>query len=272
MKKAKKEYNKNYYYELSNKKYEIVKQTCDGDVKLHFHDYLELELILDGEATQYINDYKTHLRKGSFSLLRPNIDCHRLEITNLTVIKVYVKPFAIQEEIWKEISLLLDPLTVNLEGEEFEHAVNLFNAALYEQTQKLTYTDEIVRSIINSLICLFLKAKVGNENNVSIRKKLIKFLLDNDRYLTEVSLEDFSREFNYSLSHASKFFKDKTGMTFSEAKQFYRIQKAKRLLLSSNYSIAEISQMCGFNYYHLFHKVFKNNSGMTPLEFRKSNR
>jgi len=268
----KKEYkSKDYYYELSEKKFEVVSEHVVGFTKLHFHDYLEAELILSGEAVQYINDYKTKLHRGSFTILRPNVDCHTMDTTELNVIKFYVKSFVINEEIWKEISLLLDPLVIELEGEELEHTINLFNAIKYEQNMPEKYTEEIIKNVINSLLCLFIRVKEENDKNVAVRKNIINYLIDNDKYLTEVSLQDFANDFGYSLSHASKYFKDNTGMTFSEAKQFFRIQYAKRLLLSSNYSINEISNMCGFNYYHLFNKVFKRNTKMTPLEFRKNN-
>lgn len=269
----KKEYiKKDYFVESNKKRYEVVEDLIIKNVGLHFHDYLEAELILSGEAVQYINDYKTIIKRGSFSLLRPDIDCHSVEVNDLSVIKFYVKPFMIEPDLWKEISLLLDPLVIELEGEEFEHAINMFKAIQFEQNRRERYSEEIVINGINSLLYLFVRKKIGQESNVTIRNNIIKYLIDDDRYLTNVSLQDFADDFGYSLSHASKYFKENTGMTFSEAKQYYRIQVAKRLLLSTDYSINEIATKCGFNYYHLFHNVFKKNTGMTPFEFKKNNR
>lgn len=273
MKDNKKEYiKKDYYVESKQKKYEIVEELITDNAALHFHDYLEAELVLSGEAIQYINDYKTYLKRGSFSVLRPNIDCHSVEVKDFVVIKFYVKPFIIDDELWKEISLLLDPLVIELDEEELTHAINTFKMIEYEQYRQERYSEEIVRNGINSLLYLFVQKKVKHENNLTIRKNIIKYLIDDDRYLTEVSLQDFANDFGYSLSHASKYFKENTGMTFSEAKQYFRIQVAKRLLLSTDYSINEIALKCGFNYYHLFHSTFKKSTGMTPFEFKKNNR
>ena len=152
------------------------------------------------------------------------------------------------------------------------NTINLFRSIQFEQYRPEKYSDNIVKNGINSILYLFVQKKVGQENNVTIRKNIIKYLIDDDKYLTDVSLQDFADEFGYSLSHASKFFKENTGMTFSEAKQYFRIQVAKRLLLSTDYSINEIAQKCGFNYYHLFHNTFKKSTGMTPFEFKKKNR
>ena len=273
MKDNKKEYiKKDYFVESNKKRYEVVEDIISENVGLHFHDYLEAELILSGDATQYINDYKTFISRGSFSLLRPDIDCHSVEVHDLSVIKFYVKPYIIDPELWNEISLLLDPLVVKLEGEELEHAINLFKLILFEQNRAERHREEIIKNGINLLLCLFVQKKVGSEHNITTRMTIMKYLVDNDRYLTDVSLQDFANDFGYSLSHASKYFKENTGMTFSEAKQYFRIQVAKRLLLSTNYSINEIATICGFNYYHLFHNVFKKSTGMTPFEFKKNNR
>lgn len=265
----KKEYSDGtYYVEKKKKKYEIVEELIKTDTALHFHDYLEAELILSGEATQYINNYKTLLKRGSFSLLRPQIDCHSVEGKNFRVVKFYVKPFIIEPELWKDISLLLDPLVIELEGEELDYAINLFNTVIFEQNKEGRYSENIIKNSINTLLYLFVQKKVGYGDNVTIKNNIIKYLIEDERFLTDVSLQDFANDFGYSLSHASKYFKKNAGMTFSEAKQYFRIQVAKRLLLSTNYPISEIATKCGFNYYHLFHNIFKKNTGMTPFEFK----
>ena len=273
MKDNKKEYIKeDYYVELNEKRYEVVEELITQNAKLHFHNYLEAELVLSGEGIQYINEYKTLLKRGSFSLLRPDIDCHSVEVKDLIVIKFYVKPFMIESELWKEISILFDPLVIELDGVELEHAINIFKTIQYEQNRVEKYSENIVKNGINSLLYLFVQKKLSHENNLTVKKNIIKYLIDDDKYLTEVSLQDFANDFGYSLSHASKYFKENTGMTFSEAKQYFRIQVAKRLLLTTDYSINEISNMCGFNYYHLFHNTFKKSTGMTPFEFKKNNK
>lgn len=269
----KKEYSKkDYYVEYKNRKYEIVEELITKDAPLHFHDYLEAELVVSGEGLQYINDFKTTIKKGSFTVLRPDFDCHSVKINNLRVIKFYVKPFIIEPELWKEITLLLDPLVIELNDEEYTHVYNIFKTIEYEQHRQNKYSDNIIKNGINSLLYLFVQKKEGMDNNVNARKSIIEYLVQDDKFLTDVTLQDFADDFGYSLSHASKYFKENTGMTFSEAKQYFRMQVAKRLLLSTDYSINEIAAKCGFNYYHLFHNTFKKSTGMTPFDFKKKNR
>jgi len=48
-----------------------------------------------------------------------------------------------------------------------------------------------------------------------------------------------------------------------------RLRQAKFLLISTTYSLAEISYSCGFSSQAYFSLVFKNTTGQTPNAFRK---
>ena len=48
-----------------------------------------------------------------------------------------------------------------------------------------------------------------------------------------------------------------------------RIEQAKKLLLSSDLSVTEISQRVGYGDYRVSPKVFKKTEGVTPTRFRR---
>ena len=48
-----------------------------------------------------------------------------------------------------------------------------------------------------------------------------------------------------------------------------RMENAKKLLLSTSLSIAEISEQCGYGDYRVFTKVFKKSEGTTPSRYRR---
>lgn len=49
-----------------------------------------------------------------------------------------------------------------------------------------------------------------------------------------------------------------------------KISRAKTLLISTDYSITEISERCGFSDYNNFIQRFKKMTGTTPLQYRRS--
>ena len=94
----------------------------------------------------------------------------------------------------------------------------------------------------------------------------------NYNFSRKLSLEEAADLVGYSPAYFSRIFKDEMGITFKEALNSIRIEKSKKLLLSSTASIADICSMVGFNDQSYYCKVFKRLSGTTPDKFRKRSR
>lgn len=48
----------------------------------------------------------------------------------------------------------------------------------------------------------------------------------------------------------------------------YRVEKAKQLILSTDWSLGQIGEACGYDYPETFSRAFKRESGQTPNQFR----
>ena len=94
------------------------------------------------------------------------------------------------------------------------------------------------------------------------------------RYLQEhlsedVSLSVLAEEFHLSAQYISQLFKNEIGVNFLAYFTNIRMERAKKLLLSSSASIGEISEQLGFGDYRVFTKVFKKAEGVTPSQYRR---
>ncbi|MGL5699709.1 MAG: helix-turn-helix transcriptional regulator, partial [Kluyvera sp.] len=67
-----------------------------------------------------------------------------------------------------------------------------------------------------------------------------------------------------------RFFKKNTGMTLVRFLHDYRLNQAKWLLLNEEIPVSEIAERVGFNSVKTFHHVFKQNTGIAPLKYRRS--
>ena len=88
-------------------------------------------------------------------------------------------------------------------------------------------------------------------------------------YSKDISLDDVSRIVNISPYYFSKIFKDETGVNFIEYLTGIRIEKAKELLSTAEYSMKEICVMVGYTDPNYFSRSFKKNVGVTPTEYRE---
>jgi len=89
------------------------------------------------------------------------------------------------------------------------------------------------------------------------------------RYMDpELSLNRVAAEVSLSACHFSTVFSQETGRTFKEYLTEIRLKKAKELLRTTPLKAAEIAYQVGYNDPHYFSRVFRKNTGLTPIAFR----
>ncbi len=85
----------------------------------------------------------------------------------------------------------------------------------------------------------------------------------------EITLNILAEEFHLSAQYISQLFKNEIGVNFLAYLTNIRMENAKKLLLSTSLSIAEISEQSGYGDYRVFTKVFKKSEGITPSQYRR---
>ena len=85
----------------------------------------------------------------------------------------------------------------------------------------------------------------------------------------DISLGMLSDEFHLSAQYISQLFKSEIGVNFLAYLTNIRMEQAKKLLLATPLSIAEIAAQSGYADYRVFTKVFKKTEGVTPSQYRR---
>ena len=85
----------------------------------------------------------------------------------------------------------------------------------------------------------------------------------------EMSLSVLAEEFHLNSQYISQLFKSEIGVGFLAYLTNIRMEKAKKLLLSTSLSVAEVAEQSGYGDYRVFTKVFKKAEGITPSQFRR---
>lgn len=87
---------------------------------------------------------------------------------------------------------------------------------------------------------------------------------------SNMSLNMVCAHLGVSISYFSVNFKNFTGETFVEALTRIRIEKAKKLMDTTDLRTYEIAEKVGYNDPHYFSMIFKKIAGMTPSDYTKS--
>lgn len=103
----------------------------------------------------------------------------------------------------------------------------------------------------------------------SLSEKTLKYVLEN--YADPgLGVNAIAAHFAVSSFYLSKVFKASYKHTLVDFIHEYRLEKAKELIKTNQYSFAEISEILGYNHIRTFNRVFKKYIGATPSEYKKS--
>ena len=132
---------------------------------------------------------------------------------------------------------------------------------LVQQNQEeLCYLlQEVVESFMDAM---FTRQDQGNPH---IRKAL-HYIADN--YTQRLTLQHVAGEVGISPNHFSALFHKTVGISFREYISQIRVEESKRLLLYTDYSLADIAAAMGFPDQSNFSKVFKRITGISPGKYR----
>ena len=92
----------------------------------------------------------------------------------------------------------------------------------------------------------------------------------NHNLFSRLDIDEICAHVHVSKYHFCRAFKKKTGMTVMEYVLKTRIVMAKSMLTKESFSITEISYRCGFSSPAYFSRVFKLDTGISPLHYRKA--
>jgi AraC-like DNA-binding protein len=87
----------------------------------------------------------------------------------------------------------------------------------------------------------------------------------------ECSVSELALAVHLSPAHLQRLFKQKTGLHVSDLIGEHRLQKAARLLASSELPIKEIAYSVGYEHHSSFVRAFRRRFAQSPKYYRQHN-
>lgn len=241
---------------------------------MHFHDCLEIFIMLRGTGTQLLNGKEYDLNGSSVTCLFIN-DYHA--IYNLSedslIYNLMIDPSMISQ---KYLDLLNMTLSVDKYCEVSETAHNqirsLFEFLEYSVLDEQRFDSEFYCRIINNLLEIFFKNfHYGlQESNATPNNHLQQIIFYiNTHLLEDLSIEDVAQHAGYSVGYFSNYFHKEMGVRFKDYITKLRIEYAKSLLITTNHPISEIAFNSGFASIPTFMRNFSTIVGTSPNKYRK---
>lgn len=258
----------------------VLSAKYSDDVKgylSHYHDAHELLYIISGRISVSICGEEREAGPGSMLVFS------RFEEHSIRVLTSEYRRYTllISPETVSGDDYLLSSVLINRTG-GFDHIIdfsgkdNSIETLMKEMAVEFFLRSPMYERVLDSmltrlLVCLYrLRPELfladENRNTEIVRELQGRF---EKNYSDRFSLAQLATEYHVSSSHLSHVFKNITGYAPIEYLKSCRLSAAKNLLSTTDKSIKEIIDLCGFSDESNFSRTFKEKIGMTPTEFRK---
>lgn len=254
----------------------------------HFHPEYELTLFTESTGKRFIGDHTDNFGPGDLLLLGPNLPHYmrndeiyyknepglRIRAIVIHFSRDFIgdKFFDIPEMIPVKKLLHNASRGIHIYGEAQKKVAPLMEKllkvngysrlmCLLDILQQIAHSDE--QRLLSSL---------GYQNSFSLNdaeriNSVFDYLLQ--RFTEEISLQAVAAHIHMNTSAFCKFFKNRTGKTFSHILNEIRIGHACKLFIEEGLSVSQVCYSCGYNSLSYFNRKFKAITKYSPMEYRK---
>lgn len=157
-------------------------------------------------------------------------------------------------------------MSVGMDTERSNTASDLFIQAVDEMTS----IDQINEMTLEMIRFYTMEVAALDKANIYSRNVVRAFDYIYNHLHEPITAQDVADHVGVSRTYFSTLFKKETGIGIAAYIKKKRMEAACNMLLYSDIPYAEISQILAFSSQSHFTQVFKEYTGMTPHEYRKS--
>ena len=186
----------------------------------------------------------------SFSLIRfHGSDASKIFSLSNAEANILLKPLQVHftDSIFTKIQNELSHKAVNWEG-----VVSAYILELFSKTFRLSNHD-------------FVESLPDHAQNLRDLRTEI-----HENYFKPWKIDEMAEKMNLSTSRFASLYKSTFKISPTEDLIQTRIDQAKKMLSSSKVSVKKVSEACGFESVHYFHRAFKKRANSTPKHFQNS--
>ena len=241
----------------------VPKLYTDFDFVEHLHSDFEIIYVLEGSTILTVDEKDVPLHEGDFALVLSNqIHSYHTPAASRVWIGVfaedYVRDFAaeMKDKQGKNVRFCCDE---TVRAFVFKYMI---------------YARNPTRNELSA--CLTILCAQYQKNNVftKILPSRGNYLHDILNYISlhyteNISLKTAADALHINMNYLSRYFHKNIAMNFTDFVNHYRVSHAQALL-AKDLDIAVVSFECGFQSIRTFNRVFKEITGQTPRDYRRT--
>jgi len=153
-----------------------------------------------------------------------------------------------------------------------EHSESYALSDFYIQKADAATSQEQI-SELHHTMCIDYTKRMNNLQKKRITSMPVAKALDYiyDHLHTRITLSDVAEHVGVNPSYLSRVFKSELGVTFGRYIVVKKLETAKNMLQYSDFTATDIAAILAFANQSYFTKLFHDEYGLTPMEYREQN-
>ncbi|MDR2010869.1 MAG: AraC family transcriptional regulator [Bacteroidales bacterium] len=250
----------------------------------HSIDAAGLCICLEGEGTVLIGGQSYRVQKDDMCVVLPGSILHIIEKSN--DFKGYI--FGFHSELLYQSNIpsatplfmyIKENPCISLSEKEQDELIKICDVIQKHDFRKnhpyqKEISNHLVATVIYEVLGLYKEAKVLKQQPFSQKKIYYHKFIDllNRRSGKNMTINFYANELCITPRYLSAICKEITGHTATESINKHILMNARLLLVSTNMTIAQISEELNFSNASFFSQFFKKYEGVMPKVYRENNR
>lgn len=255
------------------------------DFPAHWHQALEIIMPVESTYGVECSGELYQVETGNIILIPPG-EIHTLTAPPEGKRFIFIMDISLISKLQGFVgikALLTKPLIINKETFPliYDDIYQILLQMRNEYFRNGEYTELAIQALLlnlfiklgenhNNADALFPNVRVNKQKEYVQRFNQILEYID-EHYMEDITLEDTAKTAGFSKYHFSRLFKQYTEFTFCDYLCFRRVKAAAEQLAEPDYSITDIAMNSGFPSISTFNRLFKQQMGCTPREYRSKN-
>lgn len=249
----------------------IEKKKIKKFFPLHWHEFFELDIVLNGAGYQNLNGTKYPLQKGMMYILRPS-DFHDIYAEEpMEIYNVMFHEDVLSDEF---VYILLNQsgnIITQLTEDSFSKVAFMADTLLDEYTEDLVFRNRYIQNLMESIFFIFMREfkpvyDSGMTDDTPMKKALLYLHM---HFREDPPLKTAAEIAGFCPNYFSDMFRHHIGSTYTQYLTNLKLGYAGRLLENCSITSTNLCFECGFSSVSNFLKAFKQHFGVSPQQYAK---
>ncbi len=249
----------------------IEKNIFAGEIfEMHWHDYIELEIIFSGNAEHIYNSEAYELKAGHAYIVTHH-DLHAFRaVNNIRLVNICFDINFIDNELTHSLLYYGDKnLRCAFDDKKTKQIYDMCNKLIFEQNIENPFSITMRKAILSQLVIEIIRCSPLVIHSPTLSQKALEYIHLN--FKEQLSLGILADYLSVTPNYLGRIFTRDTGMSFNAYLNKIRLRYICNMLLYSSLTVKEISAMSGYSSLEYFFYIFKKHFGISPVEYRKIN-